>query len=222
MPPSSRTVPLLACWLGLAIGLAGCADGRPAAEPDPTVATDVDGSPTVRPELQEDADSVLVLGDSLANGARLFGDLGDRLDAAGFDSLEILAEDGEDTEWAIAQIERRDEVPEVVVVELGTNPDAEPEGFDDAVRRLVALLQERGAERIAWVTPVHGRDDRYDEKVLILHGIAGIDRVADWAAEVRSDPRRLAADGLHPTEEGYRDLARFLVTTASSLASIAG
>ena len=47
----------------------------------------------------------------------------------------------------------------------------------------------------------------------------GIDEVADWATIVREDPRRLAADGIHPTREGYTDLAEFLVSTAASLAS---
>jgi lysophospholipase L1-like esterase len=215
----------LAAVLAAGLAAAGCAssaegasgegDERPSAS---GIEGDTD-NPTVRPALDDDADSVLVLGDSLVNGARLFGDLGDRLDAAGFDSLEILAEDGEDTGWGIEEIEGRTEVPEVVVIELGTNPDADAEGFGDLAGRLVASLRERGAERIAWLTPVHGRDDRYEEKAAILHLVPGIDAVADWAALVRDDPRRLAVDGLHPTQDGYTDLAEFLVSTAASLAS---
>ena len=45
-----------------------------------------------------------------------------------------------------------DEVPEVVVVELGTNPDADPDGFAEVAATLVAALRDRGAERIAWLT----------------------------------------------------------------------
>jgi lysophospholipase L1-like esterase len=171
-----------------------------------------------RPRLRDEADSVLVLGDSLTNGARLFGDLGDRLDASGFDELEIVAVDGVDTPWGLATVEERRSVPEIVVVELGTNPDADEAGFPDSAQALVTALRERGAERIAWVTPVHGRDHRYDEKVAVLESLDGLDVVADWEAEVRRNPRRLAADGLHPTEAGYADLAAFITETAVALA----
>lgn len=161
---------------------------------------------------------MLVLGDSLTNGARLFGDLGDRLAAAGFDNLSIVAQDGADIGWAIDQVEAMATVPGVVVVEIGTNPGARTDGFADAVDVLVGALRRRGAERIAWLTPAHASDDRYEPKAAILEDAAGIDVVADWASKVRADPRRLAADGLHPTEAGYAELARFLVDTAAELA----
>jgi lysophospholipase L1-like esterase len=171
-----------------------------------------------RPRLREEADSILVLGDSLTNGARLFGDLGDRLDASGFDELEIVAVDGVDTPWGLATIEERDAVPEIVIIELGTNPDADEAGFQAAAEALVSALRERGAERIAWLTPVHGRDDRYEDKVAVLESLDDLDLVADWASEVRRNPRRLAADGLHPSEAGYADLAAFMTETAVDLA----
>ena len=225
MPRAPRVVlvPIVALAIGAATA-SGCSNEASGAASDPvgegTSGPDGDtDNPTVRPVLDDASDTVLVIGDSLANGARLFGDLGDRLDAAGFDSLEILAEDGQDTEWAVEEVETRTEVPEVVVIELGTNPDSDPDGFADEAARLVVALRQRGAERIAWLTPVHGRDDRYDDKVAILTETPGIDEVADWASLVRDDPRRLAADGLHPTQEGYSDLAEFMVSTASSLAS---
>lgn len=176
------------------------------------------GSPTLRPEVRGDADSVLVIGDSLVHGADRFGDLADGLDAAGFETVEIVAEVGRDTRWGIEQVTGRDAVPEVVVVELGTNPGANPDGFAELASELVVALRERGAERIAWVTPVHARDDRYDEKSEILSTTPGIDLVADWGSRVRDDPRRLASDGLHPTEEGYVELAGFLVDSAASVA----
>lgn len=204
-----------------AAGAIGCSSDAGGAAGDGT-GLDADGdtdNPTIRPVLDDDVDSILVLGDSLTNGARLFGDLGDRLDAAGFDSLEIRAGDGEDTSWALEEISPMDQVPEVVIVELGTNPDADTDGFAEAAANLVAMLRARGAERIAWLTPVHGDDDRYDAKSAILAQTPGIDHVADWASVVRGNPRRLAVDGLHPTEDGYVDLAEFLVETAASLAS---
>ena len=220
MRQSLLPVLAVALALGSGVGVACGADepgGSPAAGAGDGSRAGTD-NPTVRPELAGTADTVLVMGDSLVNGARLFGDLGDRLDAAGFDTLEIVAEDGRDPAWGVEQIEDMAEVPEVVVIELGTNPDADPDGFAEVAASLVSALRARGAERIAWLTPVHGRDDRYDDKVAILASTPGLDQVADWASVVRDDPRRLAADGLHPTREGYSELADFLVDTAASLA----
>lgn len=199
--------PLAALLLLLAVAACDTADPKASA-----------GKPTLPPEVRGDADSILVIGDSLTQGARRFGDLAVGLDAAGFDAVEIVAELGRDTRWGIEQITDRAAVPEVVVVELGTNPDAEPDGFAEQASDLVAALRERGAERIAWVTPVHGRDDRYDEKSEILSATPGIDLVADWESRVRADPRQLATDGIHPTEEGYVELAGFLVDSAASVA----
>jgi lysophospholipase L1-like esterase len=211
---------LVALTLGAGSGMACSADepaGSPAEGAGSGPRADTD-NPTVRPHLAGSADTVLVIGDSLVNGARLFGDLGDRLDAAGFEGLEIVAEDGRDPAWGVEQVEDMDEVPEVVVIELGTNPDADPDGFAETATTLVAALRARGAERIAWLTPVHARDGRYDEKVAILAAVPGLDEIADWASVVRDDPRRLAADGLHPTRDGYSDLAEFVVDVAASLA----
>lgn len=161
--------------------------------------------------------AVLVIGDSLTHGASLFGDLEQRLDRAGFDAVDVVAEDGRDVKWALGEVDELDEVPPVVVVELGTNPGPDTTGFADDVEELVTALRSRGAVRIAWLTPVHGRDDRYDDKVAIIEGTEGIDEVADWASIAHDDPARLAADGLHPTEEGYADLARFMTRTATAL-----
>jgi hypothetical protein len=165
------------------------------------------------------AGAVLVVGDSLTHGATSFGDLEGRLERAGFDDVDVVAEDGRDVPWAIGQVEDLRAVPTLVVVELGTNPGPDTGGFADDVSEMVTLLRSRGAVRIAWLTPVHGRDDRYDDKVAILEAAEGIDTVADWASIVRDDPSRLAADGLHPTEDGYNDLARFLTRTAVALAN---
>jgi lysophospholipase L1-like esterase len=196
------------------MALASCG----SAAGDPTVAFDPTAPPTDDTTVLPRADAVLVLGDSLTNGARRFGELGRRLRQDGFDDVTVIAEDGRDVSWAIDEITDRDAVAPIVVVELGTNPSAAVAGFADGVVELLAALRSRGAEHIAWLTPAHGRDDRYDEKVAVLSITPGIDLVADWASLVRDDPRRLAADGLHPTEDGYTDLARFLADTASELA----
>ena len=200
----------------IALVVVAPACGAAVGDPAPPVTV----PPTAAPHLQvEDDDAVLVVGDSLTDGADRFGDLANRLEIAGFDDIEILAEVSRDVTWAIDEIVDLDAVPAVVVVELGTNPSADAAGFADAVAQLVAELRARGADRIAWLTPVHGRDDRYDEKVDVLAATLGIDVVADWADRVRDDPRQLAADGVHPTRDGYVELARFLVDTAVSLAA---
>lgn len=195
--------------------LVGCTEVAPPSGVD---VDDPDSTTTIRPQLRDEDDRVLVLGDSLTVGADLFGDLERQLRRAGFDDVAIIAEEGRDTSWGIEQVEELETVPDLVVVELGTNPDDDSAGFAELVSSLVVALRTRGAERIAWLTPVHGSDDRYDDKVAIISSAAGIDLVADWATIVHDDPRRLAVDGLHPTEAGYGDLADFLVDTAADLA----
>jgi lysophospholipase L1-like esterase len=209
----------VAAALAGALGLvAGCTStsAETSAEDPPFHAAD---NPTVRPRGERvDPAGVLVLGDSLTNGAQLFGDLGDRLADAGFDDVTVVAQDARDTEWGIRQVRRRESVPPVVVVELGTNPGPETDGYQAAVTTMVDELRRRGAEEILWVTPVHARDDRYDDKVDILRATPGLE-VLDWASAVHDDPRRLAADGLHPTEPGYGILAEFLTEAAVEAAN---
>ena len=172
--------------------------------------------PTGSTPAPVDRGPVLFLGDSLTDGAERFGDLTDRLEDAGFTAIDVVAEIGRDVDWGRAQVEDMATVADLVIVELGTNPSAEADGFAEDAVELVDALRARGARHIAWLTPVHGRDDRYEEKTTALRGIPGI-VVADWATRVKDDPRRLAADGLHPTEEGYVELAWFLVGTAIEL-----
>jgi lysophospholipase L1-like esterase len=200
-----------------ALGLAtGCVST--SAEPEDEAFTAED-NPTIRPRVQGiDAAGVLVLGDSLSNGANMFGDLTDLLEDAGFEDVTVIAQDGRDTEWGIRQVQRREAVAPVVVVELGTNPGPDTDDFEEAVATMVEELRLRGADRIVWLTPVHGFDDRYDDKIDILRATAGIE-VADWASVVHDEPRRLAADGLHPNEDGYGTLAEFITDQAVEAAN---
>lgn len=213
-------VVLVVAALVAALVIAGCTTtAADDAVPPPSITVPIgDGSDDGRLDVDTDADAVLVIGDSLTNGARRFGDLGRQLRQAGFDDVTVVAEDGRDITWALEEVEDRSTVAPTVVVEIGTNPSAASAGFADGVVALIDALRARGAERIAWLTPAHGRDDRYEEKAAILSITPGIDLVADWAALVRDDPRRLAADGLHPTEDGYGDLARFMVAAAIDVA----
>src|SRR5262245_35058536 len=86
----------------LATSLVACATGHahdpPHAVKTPRIRAEATSSgetafvvpfPTTVPlHLTGDGENVLVLGDSLVDGAREFGDLGRRLDAAGFDKLD--------------------------------------------------------------------------------------------------------------------------------------
>ena len=164
-----------------------------------------------------DAEPVLFIGDSLTVGSRQEGQLEDVALAAGIEA-DVLAQEGRDVGWAVELVEARPSVPAVVVVELGTNPDADADPFVAEVAELVEALRDRGATTIAWVTPVH-RDDRYDEKVAVLEEAAeaGSLVVADWRALVRENPDWFIPDNLHYTDEGYAALAAFLVTTALTL-----
>jgi lysophospholipase L1-like esterase len=209
-----------------AAGLAACGSegDASATPPDTTVtASTSTSSSTTAPDGGGEPDGptddpgprrVMVLGDSLAAGALEATDLVDQLHDAGFDLVEVLAEQGEGLEWGLEVIEARAAVPEVVVVELGTNPSGDPTGFGPQVRTLLRLLRARGAEHIAWLTPAHRDEDRYEEKIAILRRVGDIDLLADWAAEAEANPDELVADGLHPSSEGYAELAEFLVDTA--------
>lgn len=205
----------------VAAGLAACgSEGDASASPNDTTASASTSTSTsttavtVEPEVEPGPRRVLVLGDSLAAGAAEATDLVDQFHDAGFDLVEVLAEQGEGLEWGIEQIAARAAVPEVVVVELGTNPSGDPTGFGAQVRTMLRLLRARGAEHIAWLTPAHRDEDRYAEKIAILRRTGDIDLLADWAAEAEANPDELVADGLHPSTEGYAELAEFLVDTA--------
>lgn len=214
MPPRRSVLGAVA----LALLLVACDDPTIDGAVDPATATTAEGSPTIRPELSGADDAVLVVGDSLTVGASSMGGLEDRLRAAGFDDIQVIAEEGRDAAWGLGEIEALEAVPATVVVELGTNRSANPEGFPEVVAEIVAALRARGAVHVAWITPVFATDDRYQEKVDVLEAADGIDLVGDWAEVVHDDPTIVSGDGLHPTEPGYGRLARFLADTAADVA----
>jgi hypothetical protein len=215
MPPRRSVLGAVA----LVLLLVACDDPTVDGAVDPAAtATTAEGSPTIRPELTGADDAVLVLGDSLTVGASTMGGLEGRLRGAGFDEVEVIAEEGRDTDWGLGEVEALDAVPPTVVVALGTNRSANPDGFAEVVAEVVAALRARGAVRIAWITPVFATDDRYQEKIDVLEAADGIDLVADWAEVVHDDPAIVSGDGLHPTEPGYGRLARFLADAAADVA----
>jgi lysophospholipase L1-like esterase len=194
-------------WLALAVALSvgAAACGSDAEPADPARAAT---------ERTVEGRQVLVLGDSLTVGARLWGDLGGRLAADGW-SHRITAEDGRAVEWGIEQVERLDEVPPVVVVGFGTNPGVTPERFPERVTELVDALPVRGATTVVWwVPPAAGATDRAERAAALqaaaLRAAGDPLVVAEWPAELEAHPDWVSADGIHYTDDGYAGLAGFI------------
>jgi lysophospholipase L1-like esterase len=153
---------------------------------------------------------LLVLGDSLTVGARLYGDLGDALAASGW-SPEITAEDGKPVEFGIEEVRMLDRVPPVVVVGFGTNPGPAPERFGERVDELVRELTTRGAGTVVWwVPPDAGRPDRAARAAALRAAAGGPLVVADWPATLAAHPGWVGDDGVHYTNAGYAGLAAFI------------
>ena len=187
---------------------AGCSDGGDAATGavSDAVADPVAGGAPV-----------LVIGDSLTEGARLYGDLGDALAAAGW-APEIVAEDGRAVEWGIEQVAGRDAVPATVLVGLGTNPGTDPAAFPERAATLVADLETRGASTVVWWAPDDADDPGRALRAEALRSFAGgALMVPDWPAELAAHPEWLDPDGVHYTDDGYAGLTAFLVAQLAAL-----
>ncbi|MGQ0616037.1 MAG: SGNH/GDSL hydrolase family protein [Acidimicrobiia bacterium] len=165
---------------------------------------------------------VLVVGDSLTVGAESDGRLSARLSQGGW-SPELVAVSGQSTRWGVEQVRLRAQVPEVVVVELGTNPWSTVGTFPADVEAMLDALEARGARAVVWVTPVAGDGTgRYDDKAEVLYDAAAEHPslvVADWRPVAGSHPEWFRSDGLHYTDEGNAGLARFMTDAVGSLVS---
>jgi lysophospholipase L1-like esterase len=211
----SRTSRAFHLALGVAmavvvLAVSGCSAGSPSAG----------GSPA---DPDDGGRPVLFLGDSLTVGARLWGDLAAKAGAAGW-AAEVVAEDGQDVRWGLDQVRARDEVPEVVVVGLGTNPGTSPGTFAEDAASLVDELVARGAGTVVWWPPGDTADAGRASRAAALRAAAASTRadggasdaggpllVPDWPSELARHPGWLAADGIHLTTEGYESLSAFLV-----------
>jgi lysophospholipase L1-like esterase len=175
------------------------------------------GSPSAGGSPADGLSPVLFLGDSLTVGARLWGDLEAAAEAAGW-SAEVVAEDGRDVGWGLDQVRARDQVPEVVVVGLGTNPGTSPATFARDTDALVSELVARGAGTVVWWPPGDTTDASRAGRAAALRAEAGARlQVPDWPAELARHPDWLAPDGIHLTNDGYMGLAAFLVHQLDNL-----
>lgn len=182
------------------------------------------GDPAIEPgavgELVAGRD-VLVIGDSiLASTAPRFGGLLCEVLNESFGwSVEIHAETGQAVEFGELVLDERLEPPglegfDAVVVMLGNNYRG---NYDEYTLQLEALL-ERLAPRptvlytLTETTPDHTRINEYIRWRSYFHPNV---IVVDWAEYTAAEPDRLlAADGLHPSDEGRGRLALF---TAAAL-----
>jgi lysophospholipase L1-like esterase len=128
---------------------------------------------------------LLVIGDSITVGARDIGLLPGLLETSGWNA-EIVAEVGVGTQWALQQVEQRQVVPRIVLVELGSNPSPLLDDFE-------------------------ARDPtRYAEKDAVIARVAGNRvQVSAWPTKLQQNPQWFG-DELHLTQEGYRALAEFM------------
>jgi lysophospholipase L1-like esterase len=200
--PARPLAHALAAALGLALLAAACSGGPGAGHPPEAAAAGGGAAPT--------GVSILFVGDSLTVGARLLGRLGTTMAAAGW-RTEIVAKDGEDVSWGLDQVRRRDRVPEVVVVGLGTNPGISPGTFPTDVRTMVDELIRRGARTIVWWPPGDRADAGRVARAATLRAEAGGPlHVPGWPDVLARHPEWLTGDGIHLTTTGYRSLSRFL------------
>lgn len=138
--------------------------------------------------------ATLIVGDSLCVGAHGNGSLGD---AFGGD-VETACEVGRPISWGIDQIRARTFVPDVAVVAMGTNPGPNQPGLAGQLDTMRALLVERGATTVVWVTATDSAQ-RYGtvNSTIAAHAHLHGDTLADWAAAAAPHPEWFAADGLH-------------------------
>lgn len=185
-------------------------DTRAGTAPGDRAPTGTATAPRGGEEPVADRGPILVLGDSLTVGAVQEGDLESSLEARGWDH-EIVGRVGESITWALDEVRGRRTVPEVVVVELGTNPGPHPEDFARDLDELVSELRQRGASLVVWIPPDDGDDPgRARRADAVRDATASGMEVADWPVVLDRHPEYLAGDGIHLTETGYRRLASFI------------
>lgn len=166
-----------------------------------------------RASLLSDATEVVLVGDSLAEGAAPA--LGAILDAAGV-PMRVDARSGRGTaEGARALAAMGVQPGGVVVVILGTN-----DGDDraDAVRNVQAVV-----EAVPEGTPIRWIDVAREGSTVVnevIAAVAAIDpdtEVLAWSTVVADNPALLVADRIHFTAEGYATLAAFIASEALGL-----
>lgn len=179
--------------------------GQPATAPesDPGIPpATVEAEPLPEASGRAGPGGVLVVGDSLAVGAR------PHLEAAlpGW-RVTTSAETGRGTSEGVAEITGASSLPPVVAVSLGTNDDPSAVStFSGAVRAVLEAAGPSGC--VVWANivrpPYNGVSYAGYNRALDRLTAANPNLlIVDWAAMIRSNPGWLAADGVHATPSGY-------------------
>lgn len=179
------------------------------------------GTAPAEPEIEPlwvDATEVVLVGDSLAEGAA--PSLGAILDAAGV-PLRVDARSGRGTaEGARALAAMAVQPGAVVVVILGTN---DGEDRADAVRNVQAVLDAvPEGTPIRWLDVTRAGATVVNEVIAATAAIDPDTEMLDWSSVVEDNPGLLIADRIHFTGEGYATLGAFIATEALGLELVAG
>ena len=218
------------------IAVAACGDtetGRRtanAAVPAPAIAVSGDparlsGANDATADSAEQIDKVVMIGDSITNGATAA--LDDRFGLLGLDDV-ITAENGKRMAVAskdnpsgasvakfLANAGDGDHRDEIWVVALGTNDVSQYAGPDEMAAAVNEVLDQVPADvPLVWVdTYIRGRDQDAATMNGIIRdrvGRRGNSVVASWA-EFAAGDGVLSGDGVHPTTDGA-DVFAFVVT----------
>jgi lysophospholipase L1-like esterase len=174
--------------------------------------------PPDAPRARAGGCQVGVVGDSLTVGMVTFGDLEDQLGGAGCTSTAIDGVVSRLTSTGATIVEgwaASDDLPAILVVELGTN-DCTASVFERHARRILAAA---GPDRpIVWINTWNPPCDAAINGVIAdlqAEGSARSDGGRLWIVDHRSwiaaNPHLLSSDGLHLTGDGYRAYAQRLV-----------
>ncbi len=167
---------------------------------------------------------IVLIGDSLLTGADETGDLGGRLEAKGFNGVDIVIEasngrsitgagtsgsrlSGEEAVEQLGEPGGAIDGASVVVVELGTNTSGTPAQFKAQVRKLVESIKNADKESdalIYWVSIVSKKDARYAAYNEAIEEVAESENISVITPKDIS----LNADKIHPTPEGYKKYAQ--------------
>lgn len=205
---------LVACTVVTTDSPSGNADAPAPAIDDRTTAADA-----------ADIDTVVMIGDSITNGARPF--LEERFDLLGLDHL-VEAVDGKrmassssdnpsgaEVAASIAANGDGDHTDEIWVIALGTNDIGQLDTDDEIAAAVDEVLAEVPAEvAVVWVdTWISERPEESAVVNAVIRermGERGGGVLAPWTA-VAEDDGVLTGDGVHPTTEGA-DVFAFVVT----------
>jgi len=235
----------LAVGLALGLGVAGCEPGEPTQSPPVSSGAPRDGfgqrfgtDVTSQPgrstaAVREERPRIVAFGDSLTSGLGVAQEeaypaqLQRRLDAAGYRYRVINAGvSGDTTAGGVRRVEWvLNSKPSIVILELGANDGLR--GIDLAHTRanLETIIQRLQAAGVTVVLagmklpPNYGRD--YTARFAALYPeLAAKHRLSVMPFFLEGVAAREAlnqADGIHPTEAGYRMIVENLFTTLQPL-----